>query len=304
MNVLLSLGSAVKIGFKKGIPLVDQRTCYMMMEGKCNAGCLFCIRPKNETKLSRLPWYPYDIELISNNIGRRFDRVCIQSVNYPDFISDIEKIISALPKEIPISVSLSLEDYNEMYRLKGLVDRVGIGLDCATQNLFEKLKPFYDWDRTLEGIDNSVKIFGKFNVICHLISGLGETEKEMISLFQTLFDKGVYPALFAFTPIKGTEFEGCSPPNISSYRRLQFSHYLITNGIKRFEELDFVKEQVVFSQEDTPLLDPKAFLTKGCPSCDRPFYNESPKGPTYNFPELKMINLSKIKDEIFNHKIY
>ena len=26
------------------------------------------------------------------------------------------------------------------------------------------------------------------------------------------------------------------------------------------------------------------FVTSGCPSCNRPFYNESPSGPLYNFP--------------------
>lgn len=26
-----------------------------------------------------------------------------------------------------------------------------------------------------------------------------------------------------------------------------------------------------------------AFMTSGCPDCDRPYYNESPRGPIYNF---------------------
>ena len=51
----------------------------------------------------------------------------------------------------------------------------------------------------------------------------------MALTFQKLFDIGVYPSLFAFTPLKGTEFEKLSPPDISSYRRLQLAHYLITS---------------------------------------------------------------------------
>ncbi|MEM4243701.1 MAG: radical SAM protein, partial [Candidatus Bathyarchaeia archaeon] len=37
------------------------------------------------------------------------------------------------------------------------------------------------------------------------------------------------------------------------------------------------------------------FLTSGCPACNRPFYNEKPSGPIYNYPravrseEIKMI---------------
>ena len=28
----------------------------------------------------------------------------------------------------------------------------------------------------------------------------------------------------------------------------------------------------------------KPFLTSGCPDCNRPFYNEKPSGPIYNYP--------------------
>jgi biotin synthase len=28
----------------------------------------------------------------------------------------------------------------------------------------------------------------------------------------------------------------------------------------------------------------KPFLTSGCPDCNRPFYNEKPSGPLYNYP--------------------
>ena len=26
------------------------------------------------------------------------------------------------------------------------------------------------------------------------------------------------------------------------------------------------------------------FQTSGCPGCNRPFYNETPRGPIYNYP--------------------
>jgi biotin synthase len=26
------------------------------------------------------------------------------------------------------------------------------------------------------------------------------------------------------------------------------------------------------------------FLTSGCPNCNRPYYNEKPSGPIYNYP--------------------
>ncbi len=304
MNVLLSLGSAVKIGFKKGTPLVDQRTCYLMMGGECNAGCLYCIRSKNESKLSRVPWYEVSLEKTIPQIESCFERVCIQSVSYNNFIFDVKEIISKFSDKIPISVSLSLKDYKEIESLYGHVDKIGIGLDCATKKIFEKLKPYYSWDKTWQGLKSASEIFGNFNVICHLISGLGESEEEMVLAIQKLFDIGVYPSLFAFTPIEGTDFGKLPPPEISSYRRLQLAHYLITSGIKGYEEFLFEEGKIIYDEEDFSSLKEDIFITRGCPSCDRPFYNESPKGPIYNFPDRKMVTLSKMKNDILNHKIY
>ena len=297
MNVLLSLGSAVKIGLKKGTPLVDQRTCYLMMEGQCNAGCFFCIRSKEESKLSRLPWYSFDLEKAIPHIESNFERICIQSVNHDNFIFEIKEIISKFSKKLPISVSLSLRNYEGIENLYGDVDKIGIGLDCARKDIFKEMKPYYSWEKTWKGLRASSEIFGNFNVICHLIAGLGETEEEMINVFQRLYDIGIYPSLFAFTPIKGTYYENLSSPNISSYRKLQLARYLITSDIKRFEDFSFNKGKIVYEKEDLFQLRNEIFITRGCPSCDRPFYNESPKGPIYNFPSIESVDLSKVKED-------
>lgn len=90
MNVLFSLGSAVKIGYK-GTPFHNQKTCYLMMEGECNAGCLYCIRSKDVNKLSRIPWYPYNLEKAITKIESNFERVCIQTVNHNNFLDETRK---------------------------------------------------------------------------------------------------------------------------------------------------------------------------------------------------------------------
>ena len=43
----------------------------------------------------------------------------------------------------------------------------------------------------------------------------------------------------------------------------------------------------------------KPFLTSGCPDCNRPFYNEKPSGPLYNYPkELSNKELEEIKGQL------
>ncbi|MDH5792671.1 MAG: radical SAM protein, partial [Candidatus Bathyarchaeota archaeon] len=35
---------------------------------------------------------------------------------------------------------------------------------------------------------------------------------------------------------------------------------------------------------ESALADGEAFRTSGCPGCNRPYYNERPSGPFYNYP--------------------
>ena len=39
----------------------------------------------------------------------------------------------------------------------------------------------------------------------------------------------------------------------------------------------------------------EAVLTSGCPGCNRPFYNERPRGPIYNYPSHELLDRDKEK---------
>ena len=82
-------------------------------------------------------------------------------------------------------------------------------------------------------------IFGKGNVSTHIIVGLGETEREALEIIQMCVDMGVLPALFAFTPVRGTALERKTAPSLDSYRRLQLARYLIINGLVKFGDIQF-----------------------------------------------------------------
>jgi biotin synthase len=177
------------------------------------------------------------------------------------------------------------------------VDRIGIPLDAATREIFEKIKGKaargpYVWEKQLETLGNAVKIFGKNNVSTHLIVGLGETEKEMAEIIQRCVDMGVFPSLFAFTPISGTTLERCLPPSLARYRRIQLARYLIVEGKSRIENMQFngdgkiVDFGVSPDTLNTAVSSGVPFLTSGCPDCNRPYYNEKPGGPIYNYPYM------------------
>jgi len=177
------------------------------------------------------------------------------------------------------------------------VERIGIPLDAASEELFSKVKGRhvggpYVWAEQFELLSEAVEIFGKDKVSTHLIVGLGETEKEMVETIQKSVDMGVLPALFAFTPISGTVLENNPQPPVPAYRRVQLARHLIFHGITRCEDMGFDGKGCIngFGVDKEVLAEiiqtGNPFLTSGCPNCNRPYYNEKPSGPIYNYPRL------------------
>lgn len=308
-KVRVSIGSAVVLGLLEGKLDVEPTTAYLMTysTGKCSANCSFCPQARSSLAkaelLSRVTWPVFRtedvLEGVKNAVEReRIGRVCIQALNYSGVISDIVSLVEALKDIVVVPVSVSCQPLNgeNIRRLAAAgVERIGIALDAATETLFNKVKGSgvlgpYRWSVQLNLLRDAVEVFGRGNVSTHLIVGLGESEKELVRMVQDCVDMSVLTALFAFTPIRGTALEKCVPPSVESYRRVQLVRYLVFNGIVNFRDLCFdidgrirdfgVKTDVLQSVVNSG----RPFLTSGCPSCNRPFYNERPSGPIYNFP--------------------
>ncbi|MDH5624127.1 MAG: radical SAM protein, partial [Candidatus Bathyarchaeota archaeon] len=175
------------------------------------------------------------------------------------------------------------------------VDRISIALDAATEEIFDKIKGRlvggpYVWKRQREALRETMKIFGEGSVTTHLIVGLGETEEEMVQMIQWCVDLGVYPGLFAFTPIPGTLLENSPQPSLSHYRRVQIAYYLITHGKTTCKNMPFDDDGCLINfgvsgeQLREVIETGEPFVTSGCPGCNRPYYNEKPSGPIYNYP--------------------
>lgn len=304
-----SLGSAVVLGLMQAKLQTEPTTAYLMTytKGKCRANCSFCPQATSSRgradMLSRISWPAFNTTDVLDELKKavengRMRRVCLQALNYPSVIADLMALTKAIHQPIDVPTSLSCQPLSvENIRLLASTgaERIGIPLDAATEQLFEKVKGQvvggpYDWNRQLELLGEAVDVFGKGRVSTHLIVGLGETEEEMVKTVQQCSDMGVLPALFAFTPIKGTVLQDVAPPSITTYRRVQLARYMIVHGKARFENMSFnakgclahfgVSENTLKSiiQMGGP------FLTSGCPHCNRPYYNEKPSGPIYNYP--------------------
>jgi biotin synthase len=134
-------------------------------------------------------------------------------------------------------------------------------------------------------------VFGVGRTTTHIIIGLGETDEQVVNLFQVLTDQGITIGLFPFTPISGTALSKQQRPPIRRYRRIQLAHYLIQNQLAHIDQMEFKTSQkqlahIDLSSEKLNAVIERgtAFQTAGCPSCNRPFFTENPGGPLYNYP--------------------
>jgi biotin synthase len=231
-------------------------------------------------------------------------RICFQIVNSPCFLDELIFYISNLHGyfeenhlDLPISISVRLTNIKELQMVFDAgVERVGLPLDVASEDNFAELRGG-NYKNSMNFILNASKRFPG-RVTTHLIVGLKETDKELYNLMKTFFENGITIALFSFTPIKGTRLETLKPPSLTRYRRIQFLRYLLLKKACFEPEFDENGTLVVIapSKEEKAtgegfynsilevLRDPAIFMTSGCSDCNRPYYNESPAGPIFNYP--------------------
>ena len=307
-KIRVSIGSAIVLGLTKGRLDAKPTTTYLLTyrKGKCRASCAFCpqsrIAQGRADMLSRVTWPVFPTEEVIRCIKDAFQqkkiaRTCIQTLNYPSVFHDILALVKRIRESAEVPISVSCQPFRKMDMEKlaeAGVQRIGIPLDAVTEDIFNRIKGAgiggpYRWDAHFKALREAVEVFGRGNVTTHLIAGLGETEEEFVRMIQVCVDLGVYPALFAFTPLPGTALSDHPPPPIEYYRRLQVAHYLITRRIRRYEEMIFRGGRLVkFSlpEDDLRKIIRKGepFMTSGCPGCNRPYYNERPGGPLYNIP--------------------
>lgn len=314
-KVRVSTGSAMVLELMGGRLDAPPTTIYLLTyhEGKCSANCGFCPQAKTSTSradmLSRVTWPPFQtLEVVSKIASawrkEAIQRACIQSINYPEVFNDLLALTTEIKSNANLPVSVSCQPLNKA-QMKILAeagaDRVSIALDAATEELFDEVKGNlacgpYSWKKQRKMLEEAVQVFGKGLVSTHLIVGLGESESQIIETVQWCADSGVYPSLFAFTPVSGTALERQPQPSIASYRRVQLARYLIVQRKTRRELMKFDDEGQIINFGVSRYILRKviesggSFKTSGCPGCNRPYYNERPGGLIYNYPRSLTAN--------------
>jgi len=252
----LSIGSAGVLGLTDINQEYLPTTCYVLLGDRCDNDCAFCSQKISSSRLSRIEWPEFDDNLVIERINSSdFKRVCLQCTSVG--INEVSTVVKRIQK--PVSVSYNFLNIEDMKKIEA---DICIPLDVANKELYRKIKKD-SFEKKVVLIEEAAERFpGRIST--HLIAGLGETYDEITNLFRHMYSIGVSVGLFAFTPIKGTQLQARKPPSLEYYRKVQAEHYRLKHKTDKVERV--------------------AFETSGCENCNRPYYNERPSGPIFNYP--------------------
>lgn len=315
-KIQVSTAAAMALGLKRGIFYRGAKlhclNLLMTYEDGCKANCSYCglsrSRRKSDTFI-RVAWpiCPLDEVLKRAKGCAGIERVCVAMVTHPEATEDAVDVIKAVKDNTPFLVSAliapTLIKKQDLQAMKSAgANRAGVSVDAATEKLFDALrgkgvKGPHKWQRYWDTLQDAVEVFGSGMAGVHLIVGLGETEREMVSCIQRAQDMGSPTHLFSFFPERGSRDEMRSQPPIGVYRRMQLARYLINSERSSFPSMSFDEKGVLtgFGISDKQLEDiigcGLPFRTSGCPgkdscisACNRPYGNERPSEAIRNFP--------------------
>lgn len=304
----MSMSSAMWLDYKSGLFLRNAKSwCINLLltysEG-CHANCAYCglarKREGNYEKKSfiHVEWPIYPTAEIIKRIDERSSRTkrtCISMITNKRSIGDTIEITGELRRgtTVPVSVlaSPTIIAKQEIQAFKDAgADMIGIAIDAATPEIFDRLRGKgvsgpHKWEIYWLRIREAVEVFGGGNVGVHLVTGLGETEREMLSTMQRVRDYGASTHLFSFLAEPGSAMQEESQPPLGQYRRIQLGRYLIDRGMAEASRFQFDDDGRLTSfgiaqhKLDEVIDSGEPFRTSGCAgrdgevACNRPYAN-------------------------------
>ncbi|MDE0309961.1 MAG: radical SAM protein [Acidiferrobacterales bacterium] len=321
--VRISVAAAIELGLAPGRINGCSCNCINLLQNYpqgCAANCSYCglarERPgiAEDNSFIRVDWPLYETDLVAEKIAEKesrdtVGRVCIAQVQdhraTEDLIDMAFRVHRASPM-VPISalVTATLLSEDDLYRIKDSgVDIIGVGLDAVTADVFERTrgrlaKGPHRWDQHWEIVRAARRIYGPMKVNCHLIVGLGETDKEMFDMIYQLKQEQIAGYLFSFNPEPGTQMQHVPRAPLKRWRRIQFVKNLIEEHDLEPTALEYDAAGALIGVNyptdpaSLVLQNGDAFMTNGCPdrqgvmACNRPYGSYRPGEDFRDYPFL------------------
>jgi biotin synthase len=281
----------------------------------CRSDCGYCglarSRPGDYADKSfiRVAWPLVRTDELVARLARfepALTRLCISMVTNGRAYRDTCEIARRITERVRTPTSVLVAPPNiTRARLENLrsigVGMIGVGLDAVTEDLFRAARTDVPagglrWDKYWEVIGDAREIFGPWNVNVHTLVGLGETDKDLLTLFVKLRDRQISTYLFCFNPEPDSRMAARPQPSLRRWHRVQLARHLIETVGYGLDRFDFdAAGGIARVDADRPFLeavvdDGAAFMTNGCPGddggpgCTRPYGSYRPTEPFRDYP--------------------
>jgi len=281
----------------------------------CSANCAYCGLAKKrpgtyrEKSFIHVDWPLFSIDDIIDAVNTApgyVKRTCISMITNGKCKTDTLVMTRQLNEatKLPVSIltSPTILEKDFLLEARGCgADKIGVALDLATPDLFEKYRGKgvsgpHRWEKYWQFMGDALSVFGPHNVGAHLMVGMGETEKEMVSLMDRLWQMGVDNHLFSFFAEEGSSLGNRPQPPWATYLRIQLARYLIENEISSPDQMAFDEAGAIVGfgvppeRMETIIHSGIPFMTTGCldengeVACNRPFGNCLPDVQQWNYP--------------------
>ena len=222
--VRISMASALALRYRSGKFARDFSfggiNLLLNYEDGCRSDCGYCglgrSRPGeyDEKSFIRVDWPIVPTDDLVERVVRyeaQMTRLCISMVtnkrSYPDTL-DISRRITARTS-VPLSILVAPPTLN-VDRLRAFrdagVDMIGFGLDAVTEEVFIRHRRDVPeggglkWDQYWRMILAAREVFGPWKINCHTLVGLGETDWDLMEIFDRLGRQEIFSYLFSFNP--------------------------------------------------------------------------------------------------------
>ncbi len=317
--VRISYASALALGFKSGrfTHPFDFGGINLLLtydEG-CRSDCGYCGLARSrqgayeDKSFIRVEWPLVATDELVERMAEResaLKRLCISMVTHGYAYRDTLEITRRIRRRVgtPLSLLVAPPTLNEerLKELKGAgADMIGIGLDAVTEDLFRQIRSDVPrgglkWANYWQIVDQARDAFGPWKVNCHTLVGLGETDRDLMAIFERLLRRQIFSYLFCFNPEPDSAMAEHPKPSVRRWRRVQLAKFLL-------EECGL--EPPAFDYDDAGALagirapaelvgqvirDGHAFMTNGCPGaggepgCTRPMGSWRPSEAPRDYP--------------------
>ncbi|HCN19196.1 MAG TPA: hypothetical protein DIS73_02740 [Planctomycetia bacterium] len=197
------------------------------------------------------------------------------------------------------------------------MDYLGVGLDAASERVFEltrgsRVRGPLSWEDYINTLQSGVEVFGHKRVSCHIMVGIGETDKELAECFSHVHAMGTLIHLFSFYPEPHSGMSRRKRPTLKRFRRAQLLAYLVEQNLVRPHELQFDSRGKLVRIKDylreiisEVVESGRPFVTGGCSGrdgdigCNRPFGSYRPGESFRDFPfQPEPGDITRIKREL------